>query len=248
MAHRLWPMPMPENSVARPGGVFEAQLPFYETGGYMDRYQRIEEISREQGFLPVTKPEQVEAMGLQSFDPKIGGAAKHIAEVVKKQIRTNMDDPMRTARKLTRNYIDYAKDANISSRELTQLSEAIEEANPELVMDRVIAPEQPGLRKFLRFYDLSILRDTKSFKSIGYDPQLVDYGEENGGLIFYIGEAIASWRVHQVRRRLPEARDAEANRFIFWTSKLTELDKGYPALRSIVRQGLDEIYGRKSEN
>lgn len=223
-------------------------LPFHESDGQLNRFQRIEVISRVEGFLPATKDEQVEALGLQSFPECIGGAAKHLAEVVVRQRSANTDDPMRAARKITRNYIDYAKDAQQSGQALQTLEVDLEEVfNPELRMELVVTPEHVGLRPFLRFFDLSILKDDKDFRAIGYDPQRVSYATDNGGLIPFLLEALDIWTVKQVKGRLPEAIGAEGNRLDFWTRKLGEVGKYYPILKPIVAGGLEELH-QKAKN
>lgn len=62
---------------------FNIELPYPNRG--LDRFERIEAIDYVSGFLPVSKPEQVEALSLQNFPEKVGGAAKHLAEVVLRQ-------------------------------------------------------------------------------------------------------------------------------------------------------------------
>ena len=114
-------------------------------------------------------------------------------------------------------------------------------------MDRVFEPDQPGLLPFLRYFDLSVLKQTNRVDKIGYDPQKVDYKPDNPGIMFYVGEGLASWRVHQVRKQLPNASQDQANRFLFWAERLVEITKYSPKqLRAIANEGLDKIYGREA--
>ncbi|MBA2279524.1 hypothetical protein H0V99_03760 [Candidatus Saccharibacteria bacterium] len=243
--HPILDRPFKMGVAAKAGITLEPALPFY---GYseLDRFQRIEVIYRVEGFLPASKPEQVEAMGLESFIGKPGGAAKHLAEVVARQRKIKMEDPMRTARKLTRDYINYAKDAQCSGASLYELDLILEVANPELVLNLVVSRDQSGLLPLLRFYDLAMLRHSgmNGIKEIGYDPQSVVYDSENGGIMFYVDEAIASWRVHQAKKVLSYAKESEANRYIFFAERLSEISKHYPKLKPIVEGGFDDILGR----
>lgn len=230
---------------AQPHAIQEA-LPLY---GLLDRYQRIETLSYVEGFLPVTRPEQVEAIGLESFPPAIGGAAKHLAEIALRQRTTTMKDPNRTVRRIVLNYVNYATDAHVSGKSLEELQAVItDDINPELILDRVVDIEQPGLLPLLRYFDLAVMRDTGRLYDIGYDPQKVPYVPENPGIMHFVEEAIGSWRVHQVRRLvLPQAQKHEANRFMFWTDRLSEVIKHYPLVRPIAQDGLDKLYGRAKE-
>jgi hypothetical protein len=238
---------MGPKSVPQPG--FEAvPLPFYEAGSQpLDRFQRIETLSRLDGaFLSASLEEQTEVMGLQSVISTPAGAAKHMQEVVLHQNRANTNDPTRAAKKITRSYVEYAIDAQQRAGELVTLREALTDANPELLVNRVVDAQQPGVLAFLRYFDLSALRDGVKIDKIGYDPQKVDYSTGNGGIMVYADWAVESWRVHQVRKRLPEAATSEANRLSFWLERLVEIEKHYGMLKPIAREGLDTIYARSA--
>jgi hypothetical protein len=229
---------------------FEGQqtLPFYAAPEYpeLDRYQRIETLQRVEGFLPVSKPEQVEVMGLLSFPSSKGGAAKHLAEIDRRQHRTEMKDPNRTTRAVARKYVGWMIDAHQSSLELEQLGKHLEEVlNPELKLNRVFEASQPGLLKFLRFYDLSLLARTGDIKTVGYDPQKVNYSVDNPGIRYYLELAMDSWRIHQLRNGLPYAKAHESNRFAFWAERNSEIIKHSPrSLGAIAHEGFDQVYGR----
>jgi hypothetical protein len=227
----------------------QEQLPLYHVGEpELDRYQRIETLGEVAGFLPVTKPEQVEVMGLMSFSPRQGGAAKHIAEVARRQhTKANMEDPTATSRKLVRNYVDWMTNARESSRALSMLETELKEVlNPELKL-AVARDElsQPGLLAFMRYYDLALLAKAGDIESVGYDPQKVAYSTDNQGIIYYLEAAMESWRIQQVRRQLPQAQTHEANRFIFWAERVNEVAKHSPKqLKAIALDGLDKVYER----
>lgn len=225
------------------------QLRLPEMGNQqIDRFQRIEVLSNIEGFLPTTKREQVEALSLQSFSSKRGGAAKHLAEIAIHQNKTNMEDPSRTTRSVTREYATWAFDAKASFDTLQTLDEAInEEINPELRLNRVFKPTQEGLLSFMRWYDLSQMRLDKGFNNIGYDPQKVEYTNSNGGIMFYLAEAMESWRVQQVRRKISLAQEHETQRFEFWTERLIEIEEHYPSLRNIAQEGLSKLYDSSSD-
>jgi hypothetical protein len=223
------------------------QLPFYHTEvPELDRYQRIDTLGEVVGFLPVSKPEQVEVMGLQSFIGLSGGAARHIAEVAKRQHRTDMADPTTTSRKLVRNYVDWMTDAHNSSRALAALADELKEVlNPELRLSRVFEPSQEGLLPFMRYYDLALIKKTKDIETVGYDPQKVKYDPENAGIMHYLEYAMESWRVQQLRKQLPHAQEHESNRFLFWAERTVEVVNHSPKqLKAIANEGLDKVYGR----
>jgi hypothetical protein len=222
-------------------------LPFNETGlPQLDRYQRIDMLDHVEGFLPATRAELTEVTGLESVIGRAGGAAKHLGEVALRQHKTTMSDPNRTIRRLTRDYIGYTLDAKKSGAALDELGEALSgDVNPELILDRVCEPTDPGLLEFLRYFDLMTMRKEGRIDKIGYDPQKVNYVTDNPGIMFYLDQAMASWRVHQVRKRLPEARDQQTRRFDFWVQRVVEISRHYPVLRPIAEDGLDKIYNRK---
>jgi hypothetical protein len=218
---------------------------------YLDRFERIDLLAQTQGFMPVTKTEQVEVMGLQSFLGKPGGAAKHLAEVAIHQKKAGVEDVGSAGRRITRDYIGYALDAKASTKALAALQEELKEVNPELVLELAVEPEQPGMLEFLRYFDLATLKETGDLYSIGYDPQdpRLKYSVDNPGIMFYLKEAMSKWRVAQVKRRLPEATADQAARFIFFAERLVEITKHGPKqLAAIANEGLDEIYGRSSED
>jgi len=207
----------------------------------LDRFQRIEVLSRVEGFLPATKPEQVEALALESYRDVPGGAAKHISEIVRRQHKNGTEEPIVTGRRVVHDYIGYAKDAQVSGKALTDLADELDYANPELILDRVVTAEHPGMVKFLRFFDLSVLRDDKGFGALGYDPQSFPYNTENRGIMFYVGEAVGRWTVHQVRTHLPDAIESEENRAEFWTWPLQDVEKYYRGLKDLAVEGLNEL-------
>lgn len=216
----------------------------------LDRFQRLETLSlMEGGFLPATSTEVTEVMALEAVLHHPGGAAKHLAEVVIHQNKANTTDSMRAARKITRNYISFAQDAHKAEHDLGLLNKAIsidQDINPELKLNLVVEDTQPGLLPLLRFFDLSILRETGRVDKLPYDPQKVEYIPTNGGIMFYLGLAMESWRVQQARKKLPEAITNETNRLDFWTTRLKEVQRSYPVLKQIVTEGLDKIYGQQA--
>ncbi|MEI7683176.1 MAG: hypothetical protein WCJ24_02660 [Candidatus Saccharibacteria bacterium] len=238
---------MAPNPLVNTGGE-QPVIPHYETGDrHLDRFQRIETLSRlDDGFLPTTLSEQTEVMGLQSVIDRPYGVAKHLAEVVIHQKAANTKDPLSAARKIVRNYIDYAADAQQRVGELDSLQTTLTDVNPELLLSRVVDASQPGILAFLRFFDLSALRDGFKDTKIGYDPQRVNYSLENGGIMVFADMAVNSWRVNQVRKRMPEATTNEQNRMSFWLERLVEVDKHYPVLKPVVKAGLDAIHARSS--
>lgn len=228
----------------------QAPLPFYEQGlPQLDRYQRIEVLSVDpEGFLPPTKAEQVEVMGLQSVIHRSYGVSKHLAEVRISQGKARTDDPERAARRIVRDYVDWALDAHQTQAQLGVLEEELK-VNPELPLSNKDLQKDVGrigLLKFMRFFDLSVLRDTGKVESVGYDPQLVAYTEENPGILAHLEMAQDSWRVGQVRRALPLAQQDATNRFMFWAPRLVEITKHSPkTLKAIAHEGIDKIYNRQ---
>jgi hypothetical protein len=218
---------------------------FYERPGLprLDRYERLDTLARVEGFLPVSQEEQTEVMGLLSVIDKPGGAAKHLAEVTIQQKKAGVDDPAKAASKITRDYIGYAQNAKDSVFALESLTDALTDVNPELILDRVVEPQEPGLLEFLRYFDLSLLKDTHDIRKVGYDPQKVDYSKNNSGIMFYLEEALTTWRVHQVRKRLPDALSDQSARFLFFAHRLVEVrDHSSPQLRAIAREGIGKLY------
>lgn len=213
----------------------------------LNRFQRLDTLARIVGFMPVSRTEQVEAMGLESFTNSPYGAAKHLAEVARHQKKAGVEDVGRAPRKITRNYINYAKDAKNSAIALKQLqTELVKILNPELVLDRVFEPEQPGLLEFLRFFDLGLLRQTGDETVMDYDPQAVDYSKDNPEIVSYLKEAMSIWTVHQVRKKLPEAVADQSARFHFFVDRLVEISKYSPRdVSAVAHDGLDELYVRK---
>lgn len=230
-----------------PEAIQESFVLYNQGGEQLDRFQRIETLDKVEGFLPTSRIEQVEALSLESFIGRPGGATKHLAEVARHQTRADTDDNMRGPRRITRQYIDWALDAQKAGRELSSLQQQLrEDVNPTLRLNRVFLPEEPGLLPLLRYYDLALLRRTGSIESVGYDPQRVEYAPDNPGIMFYLQAALESWRVRQVTRLLPDAISHEALRASFWIERLVEVKDGYPGLRGIAQEGLDKFFGRES--
>ena len=208
----------------------------------LDRFDRLEMLDRVQGFLPTSPQEIVEATGLQSVIGRPGGAAKHLNEVAVHQKRAAKTDHNRALRSITRSYIGFAVDARQSVADLTDLqTELTEVLNPHLRLNRVFEPDQRGLLRFMRFFDLATITDEMSKWAAGYDPLKVPYKADNPGIMFYLEQAMEQWRVHPVRARLPQAIASETNREKFWTERLEEVHDHYPILRSIVEEGLDKL-------
>lgn len=229
----------------------QAPLPFYESGlPRLDRYQRIEILAEIEGFLPVSRPEQTQAIGLEAVIEKPHGTSKLLAEVALRSKKYMMEDVSRASRKIVRNYVDWALDAQTTTQQLNILAEELAEINPGLSLaepDLAYDIGRVGLLKFLRYYDLSQLRETDDVDRLPYDPQRVNYSEDNGGIMAHLEMALASWRVGQVKRKLPLAQQDSSNRFLFWTPRLVEVTKhSTGSLKAIAQEGLDKIYGRTS--
>ncbi len=209
----------------------------------LDRFERLDTLERIEGFMPTSQTEQVETLGLQSVIGSPGGTAKHLAEVIIHQKEAGVEDHGAAARKITRNYIEWALDAKTSVESLALLGHSLEEANPELILDRVVEPSSPGILEFLRYFDLGLLRETRDIRKVGYDPQKVAYKKENGGIMVFAELAVSTWRVHQVRKRLPDAIDDQNARFIFFAQRLVEVrDHSDKRLSAVAHAGLDTIY------
>lgn len=229
----------------------QGQLPMYETGNQqLDRYQRLDTLPRlEDGFLPVSLEEQSSVMAVKAFEHHPAGAAKHLHEVHIHQFSANTNDPLRAVRKKTRMFGAYALDARDALGGLEDLHQSLRDVlNPELRIDRVLEPTDRGLLPFLRFFDLMSLRQTARPDKMLYDPQKVTYTPDNGALTqVYLPMAMESWRVQQVRRRLPEALQNEGNRRGFWVQRLVEIQKHSPKEASAVAaEELDKIHGHKA--
>ncbi len=211
----------------------------------LNRYERIDTLSHIKGFIPATPEEVIEVMGLQSVIDNSWGVAKHLAEVTIQQNKAGVEDPQRAARKITRNYIGYAQDAHDSTKALKSLQDTLDGVNPELILDRVITPDEPGVLEMLRHFDLHLLNETGNVWKVGYDPQKVKYSKDNPGIMFYAGEAVSAWRVHQVYKAIPNALAEQADRFIFFAKRLVEITEHSPKrLSAIANEGLDQLYGR----
>lgn len=228
----------------------QAPLPFYENGlPELDRFQRIEVLSHHpDGFLPVSKPEQVEAMGLKSVISKSYGTSKHLAEVATNRRKNGFVDVERACRKIVRSYIDWALDAQITGKQLNNLAAEIHHVNPKLSLNEPdLAHDigRVGLLKFMRYYDLTQLRDLGGAGRLPYDPQKIDYSESNSDLMTHLEVALASWRVGQVKSKIPFAQQDSSNRFLFWAPRLVEVTQhSTGSLKAIAREGLDKIYAR----
>jgi hypothetical protein len=213
----------------------------------LDRYERLDTLAQVTGFLPVEKAEQVEVMGLQSVIDTPGGAAKHLAEVIVRRKKEGAEDPGAAARKIVRSYGEWALDAKNSVNSLAALRDTLADANPELLLDRVVEPSDPGVLEFLRYFDLSLLREDGegALWELGYDPQAFKYSKDNPGILFYAGEAASVWRVHQVRKQLPNAIDDQSGRFTFFAQRLTEvIDHSDKKLAAIAHEARDKIFDR----
>lgn len=209
----------------------------------LDRFERLEVISKNLGFLPVTKTEQVDAMGLESLSGTPGGAAKHLAEVIVKQRKEGVADPHAAARKIVRNYIGYMRDATASAHDLTGLREELYDANPELAATRVVDAKTAGVLSLKRFMDLSKLRDSRSIEAVGYDPQRVDYSPENGGIMAHLEMDMDSWSVRDMKLLLGAAVEDQSERFMFFAERLSEVQRHSDGrLATIAREGLEEFF------
>lgn len=221
-------------------------LPF--EGQILDRYERLDLMGHVEGFLPVSREEQTRATIIEPFVGRPGGAAAHLAEVASHQRKAGKEDTLAAPRRITRQMIGWALDAKQSGRTLDELTADLDEASPELILNRVLDTDdtRAHLLPFLRFFDLSTLRETQRVDAVGYDPQKVSYDSSNPGIMHYVGEAADRWRVQQVRRRLPDASGHEAARFGFWTYCLAKVREHYPRLRPIAEEGFDKIYERNT--
>ena len=228
-------------------GMHEPTLPFYEQGiPELDRFQRLEVLELDpQGFLPVSKPEQVEVIGLLDVIGKSWGVSRHLAEVRRGQNTANSTDPEKAARKITRNYVDWALEAQQTGRELEELRVQLADINPELSLaepDLRNDIGRIGLLKFMRFFDLATLRSTGKVETVGYDPQKVKNTEDNPGIVAHLEMGESSWRVGQVKRKLGLAQEDTKKRFLFWRPRLEEITKHSPKnLAAIAHDGLGKI-------
>ncbi len=207
----------------------------------LDRYERLDVLARIAGFMPAGQNEQNEAISLYSFIGQRGATARHLAEVAIQQGRAGIEDTLRGPRSIVRKYGKYAADAQMSAAQLALLGAELEDVNPGLTIDQVTEPDQPGLLPYLRFYDLSLVRQTKDKDAPGYDPQKVDYLSTNPGIVYYLELKMPQWPVKEVRGQLPKAISNEASRSNFWTERLAEVDTYYPKLRPVVRDVLDKL-------
>lgn len=217
----------------------------------LNRFDRIDTLGRIVGFLPASLPEQTEVLSLQSFITRPSGAAKHLAGVARHQQGAATDDPLRAPRAITRGYIDWATDAQASVDALKSVQDELaEDVNPKLVMDRVFDSEKPDARllPFLRFFDLSVLRDTGDINAVGYDPQKVKYTPDNNGIMFYLDQALATWHVQQVRKQLPQAISHETNREAFWIARIGEVARHFKGRKTpgpMAREALEKLIATK---
>jgi hypothetical protein len=215
----------------------------------LGRFQRLEALQNlENGFLPVTTQETTEAISLVAFRNKLGGAAKHLAEVVTHQRKAGVQDPMSAARSKTRSYIEYAEDAKSAAHDLQLLQTELDEVlNPELRINRVLESNQTGLLPFFRWSSINEFVALQGVsKEFPYDPQQLDYSPNNGGITYYLDLATEKWSVHQVRQHLPDAIVNESNRLQFWTQSLEKVQQYFPQLSPIVTEGLDKLYDRQA--
>lgn len=219
----------------------------FEQDRALDRFARIEVIKVIDGFYPASKPEQVEAMGLEAVIDKPWGTSRHLAEVSRRQIKkAHTDDPQAAVRRITRNYIDWAKDAASSKLELAGIEQEIDYVNPNLGsriwFDTAETDPTAGMLKFLRFFDLNMLKSTGSVEAVGYDPQKVSYTKDNGGIMYYLDAALERWNVRQLKQSLPAAISHETARAEFWSARLLEVSKhSPPQLKAIALEGLDKL-------
>lgn len=208
----------------------------------LNRYERLEMLEITEGFLPTSLREVSEATSLEAFKGHPGGTAKHLQEVTLRQKQTGMADPKRTGRRLTREYGSYAIDAKQRATAMGGLALKLQDdINPELKLDRVFESTAPGLLDFLQDFDLRELRETGRPDKIGYDPLKVNYTLDNHGIVFYLQEAMAVWRVQQLRKHLPGAIDRQVQRQIFWADRLEEVVKHYPDFRPIAKEQLAKL-------
>lgn len=199
-------------------------------GTELDRFQRLEQIHTDLGFLPVSRKEQVEVMMLQAVADCRTGAAVHIAEVLRRKSKENVSvkDAAKAARSIIRSYIDFASDAQASRDSLISLQyELSQDVNPELGVSRVFEQPEPRLLPWLRYRSLVTLKQTRDPHLIGFDPQddRIKYQPTNPGIMHFLKEAQeqGDLTVINLRKGLASALEHEENRSAFFVARIGEL-------------------------
>lgn len=234
----------------------------YDPSEQIDRTQRIRIIKDEQGFIPTSYDEITEALALQSFPQKRGGAGSHLNEILLRQIKLKKSyeeqaetisslifmeceplaviDPQSTVRSVVRQYTDWYADAAEGFCSLVELAEAVHNTDKPTLNIREVAPNHPGLPYLARYYSLMQEAYYKPENSEN-SPYKDEFFSFEDGEPEATRTALDEISVRVARQLVPEAAADQGQRFNCWEQALLS-SIGHLAARAIATTAL-RTYG-----
>lgn len=208
----------------------------------LDQRQRLVDIRESMGIVPAAQEEITEIIGVRSFPDRIGGAAKHLAEVVKHQTGANTNDKHRAARKIIRSWGDWAIDAEENADALSQLDTYLSDIdNKKLLLDRVISKDTAGAVEFLRHRHMEEFTKNGYIKNFGFNPLKIAYKTSNPGITPFVDMMLDKWNVLDVVKLLPADIAREKNRDALHRKSLGKVEKSFPYLRGVAGETLGKL-------
>lgn len=197
------------------------------------------------GFMPTSSVELTEALGIMAVSKKIGGPAKHLAEVARHQEKAGQRDNHRATRKIVHLYTDWGTDALRTLEEFEQLEEATHLVNPHLKAEVAeIESSTPGVLGLVRHHDITVLQRGGSDRQNGYrifGKNAIDWSRDNSAIMVFVDAKIAQWTVRDITSQLPEAVQDQRQRHEFFLSALEQVSEHYPQLRQLAEQGIRQV-------
>lgn len=150
-------------------------------GGEMhtiDAHVRMQAVHEAYTFMPHTYDELHEVTSINSFDPRRGGVAQHLNEVLLHQKRAITNDPAQGVRSKVEEYVSYASQAHQDSFELLALNDRLSGMlNPNLLLidyveDELSVEELPataGVYQLIRHMELDYYRQSGDSTNLGFD-------------------------------------------------------------------------------
>lgn len=201
--------------------------------------ERLTTVHEELGFYPTSLNELSRSHMLLGFRDQVGGAAKHVAEVVTHQSRDTVktDDPVAAARSLISSFAAYARRARTDRSVLLGLQKELADSSaPQLSGANGIAITGRG--QIVRYLDV------KDFAEQGEgEPPLADSTVKAGfdsyiatnpsrELRKHISAVLSRKRLGEIRGVLPAAIEDQRARQTFWIQCLMDVVQHYPVLRA----------------
>jgi hypothetical protein len=200
-----------------------------------DPLVRINMVRDKEGFMPESLRELNEVFDMGSKTDRLGGAARHMNDILLHQKHSLTDDPTRAVRSVAREYVGYYESAVYETEKLELVNQELKLTdNPELKLNLVFSLEDVGLAAMLRFMDFN----TALTHEVENNPLVVDYTKEpKPKTVIYIQQKLQSLRVGDIRRIVPRAIEDQEMRSIYWHNRLEEC-VNHSAARLIVKEAL----------